>query len=272
MEERAGLGDVELAYEVAGSGPRLVWFHGLASCRDGDRDVIDALAQSFTVLSFDARGHGRSEPVSEPARYSYPLLARDAVALLEHVGWERAILAGSSMGAATAARVAITSPVPAGLVMVRPAAAGDDGAAPPWLQLLFAAGAHAMRNGGLDGAIDFLWSIPQAREQLERDPSRIEQLRVDWQRHEPFSIAAALEAMPRTSPLHGGLRGDMITCPTLVIPGDDVIHPRDAGAAIAATVPGARLLEPFGAVPRADEVAVLLAAITAFVDEAIPAR
>lgn len=260
------VGEVELAFEVLGDGPRLAWLHGLASCRDGDRDVIDALAERFTVLAWDARGHGRSAPVYETERYSYPILADDAIAMLEHVGWERAILAGSSMGGATAARVAMLTDRVEALVMVRPGAGGDNGAAPGWLQFLFAGGAHAIRNGGLDGAVEFLRSIPQARAELERDPSRIDRLKTDWERHDPRSIAAALEAIPRTSPLDDGLTGDAITCPSLVIPGDDVIHPREAGEAVAAMIAGARLLEPFPlGMPRADEVAALVEHIAAFV-------
>ncbi|MGZ4104120.1 MAG: alpha/beta fold hydrolase, partial [Actinomycetota bacterium] len=86
MEQRARLGDVELAYEVAGDGPPLVWCHGLASCRDGDRDVIDALSERFTVLSWDARGHGRSSPVRDASSFSYAKLADDAIAMLDHIG------------------------------------------------------------------------------------------------------------------------------------------------------------------------------------------
>src|SRR5437879_10071189 len=106
MEQRARLGDIEIAYDVYGDGPPLVWCHGLASCRDGDRDVIDAFAESFTVLAWDARGHGRSSPVRESGKHSYPLLAQDAMGMLDQIGWERAIFSGASMGAATLARVA----------------------------------------------------------------------------------------------------------------------------------------------------------------------
>src|ERR1041384_5933877 len=141
MEQRARINDTELAYEIVGSGDRLVWCHGLASCRDGDRDVIDAFANAgFSVLAYDARGHGRSEPVRDPDRYSYRRLAEDLIALVRTVKWTRAIMAGASMGAATIARVAATHPgVVSALVLARPGAADDKGVyAPPWLQLLFA--------------------------------------------------------------------------------------------------------------------------------------
>src|SRR5437764_14208296 len=106
MEQRARIGEIELAYEVYGDGPPLVWCHGLASCGDGDRDVIDAFSETFTVLSYDARGHGRSSPVRDAREFSYVKLAEDAIGMLDHVGWTSAIFTGATFGAATLARVA----------------------------------------------------------------------------------------------------------------------------------------------------------------------
>jgi pimeloyl-ACP methyl ester carboxylesterase len=269
MERRARIGEVELAYEVYGSGPPLVWCHGLASCRDGDRDVIDAFSESFTVLSYDARGHGRSAPVRDARRFSYVKLAEDALGMLDHVGWESAILAGASMGAATLARAACVAPERArALVMARPGAMGGDGKAPAWLQMLFAGGAHAIRTGGIDGAIEFLMTIPLARAELDADPGRLDQLRRDWTRHDPLSIAAALEGVPPTAPLEGGLTSDMIGCPVLVVPGNDVIHPTEAGIEVASLIPGATLAPPFDSLPRADEVRALVDLVRDFVARA----
>ncbi len=266
MEQRARIGDVELAYEIGGEGPRLVWCHGLASCRDGDRDVIDAFSQSFTVLSYDARGHGRSSPVRDARDFSYRLLAEDLLTMLEHAGWSSAIFAGASMGAATLARAACLAPKRArALVMARPGAMGEDGKAPAWLQLLFAGGAYAIRTGGIDGAIEFLMRIPIARAELDAHPERLEGLRRDWTRHDPLSIAAALEGVPPTGPLDGGLTSDMIGCPVLVIPGNDVIHPTEAGVEIAKLIPGATLAEPFDSLPRDEEVRGLVSLVRDFV-------
>lgn len=273
MVGSARINGVELAYELAGTGPRLVWCHGLASCRDGDRDVIDAFAEHFTVLSYDARGHGRSAPVYDVGALTYPHLADDLIGMLAHVGWDGAILAGASMGAATIGRVACVRPgLVHAVVAIRPGAAGPDGAAPPWLQMLFAGGAHAIRSGGIDGAIRFLMTIPPARAELEADPSRLEQLRRDWTRHDPLSIAAALEGIPRTVAVGGDLHLRMISCPTLVVPGNDLIHPVDAGREVAAQVPGARCLEPFAGLSRAAEVARLVDEVRAFVGASIKLR
>jgi 3-oxoadipate enol-lactonase len=271
MEERARIGDVELAYEVEGDGPPLVWCHGLASCRDGDRDVIDAFSENFTVLSYDARGHGRSAPVHDARSFGYPALAEDLLGMLDHVGWPAAIFTGASMGAATLARAACLAPERArALVMARPGAMGDDGKAPAWLQMLFAGGAHAIRTGGIEGAIEFLMTIPLARAELDANPRRLDDLRRDWTRHDPLSIAAALEGVPPTSPLDGGLTSDMIRCPVLVIPGNDAIHPTEAGIEIAKLIPGATLAEPFDSLPRDEEVRGLVSLVRAFVANVEP--
>ncbi len=266
MEQRARLGDVELAYDVDGDGPPLIWCHGLASCRDGDRDVIDAFAESYTVLSWDARGHGRSSPVRDAREFSYVKLADDAIGMLDHVGWSSAIFTGASMGAATLARVACLAPERArALVMARPGAMGDDGKAPAWLQIMFAGGAQAIRAGGIEGAIDFLMTIPLARAEIDANPSRLDELRRDWTRHDPLSIAAALEGVPPTAPLEGRLTSAMIRCPVLVIPGNDVIHPTEAGITVASLIPGAVLAEPFDSLPRAEEVRGLVEVVRDFI-------
>jgi pimeloyl-ACP methyl ester carboxylesterase len=273
MGERAEVNGVTLAYEVAGAGPRLVWCHGLASCMEGDRDLVDAFAERFTVLAYDARGHGDYSHVRDSAAFSYRELAADLAALLDHVGWTGVVLAGSSMGAATGARVAcLRRDLAAALVMVRPAARGPGGAAPDWLRMLFAAGAHAIRTGGIEAAIQFLMSIPQAREELESAPARLEQLRRDWARHDPLSIAAALEGIPPTPPLADGLTPAMIECPTLVIPGNDLIHPAESGREVASLIPGAVLGRPFDGMSRADEVASLVEQVRGFLGAEEAAR
>lgn len=266
MERTATLPEASVVYEISGDGPRFVWCHGLASCRDGDRDVIDAFAEHFTVLSYDARGHGRSAPVHEEAAYTYPALSRDLRDLLDHVGWAEVIVAGASMGAGTAIRFAMEAPARTrAVIMARPGSAG--GAAPERLQTLFRFGAAAIRSGGLDAAIEYLLTIPQAREAIERDPGRLDGLRRDWQRHDPLSIAAALEGIPASAPLTPDLDPSAIAAPVLVVPGNDPIHPTEAGIEAASSIPGARAVAPFDSLPRAQETALFVATVRDFLRE-----
>lgn len=260
----ARLPEATLAYEIIGEGPRLVWCHGLGSCRAGDRDVIDALANDFTVLAYDARGHAESPPVADEALYTYAALSRDLRALLDHVGWDRAILAGASMGAGTAVRVAMEEPHRVrALIMARPGSSG--GPANERLQLLFRLGGDAIRNGGWDAAIDFLLSIPEVNAQMAGDPSRLDMLRAEWSRHDEESIAAALIGIPASAPMTSELDPATISAPVLVIPGNDPIHPRAAGEEAARLIPGATLAPPFDGVARDVETRLFAAQIRDFV-------
>ena len=69
--------------------------------------VLDALIDDGrVVVIFDARGHGRSEKLTDPARYGPARLARDVAQLADHLGLDRYDLVGYSMGAVVAATTA----------------------------------------------------------------------------------------------------------------------------------------------------------------------
>ena len=102
---------VTLSGEAAGSGPPIVLLHGLTATRRyvvmGSRTLERS---GHRVLSYDARGHGRSTPAPDRGDYGYEHLAADLEAVLDALGIARAVLAGASMGAHTALRLALRRP------------------------------------------------------------------------------------------------------------------------------------------------------------------
>ena len=101
---------VEIGYEVFGSGPGTIlltpaW--AIVSSRYWKAQV-PYLARRFRVITFDARGSGRSGRPEDPALYGRDV--RDALAVLDATGTERALLAGLSLGAATALYTAALHP------------------------------------------------------------------------------------------------------------------------------------------------------------------
>lgn len=105
---------ISIAYEMLGEGPAVLLIHGFASNRRinwVDTGWMRALAEAgYCAIALDNRGHGDSEKLYDPARYSARAMARDAAALLDHLGLERAALVGYSMGARIAAFVSIDAP------------------------------------------------------------------------------------------------------------------------------------------------------------------
>jgi pimeloyl-ACP methyl ester carboxylesterase len=116
--------------DQGGSGRVLLWAHGLASSmaledEAGLIDWTDPMA-GWRLVRYDARGHGGSPGSGKASDYRLPLLADDLLGLLDHLGVERAVLGGASLGAATALHAAIAAPerVEALVLAVPPAARG----------------------------------------------------------------------------------------------------------------------------------------------------
>jgi 3-oxoadipate enol-lactonase len=89
-------GAPRLAYDVAGSGPTLVFLHGIGGNRRNWARQLGALAEVCQAVAWDARGYGDSEDYAEPL--AFPDFAADLLRLLDHLHVERAHLCGLSMG------------------------------------------------------------------------------------------------------------------------------------------------------------------------------
>ncbi len=85
-----------VAYTEAGSGPVLLLVHGMAGSTENWREVIEPLAQNYTVIAPDLPGHGSSEPGS--GDYSLGAHAGALRDLLLSLGHERATIVGHSLG------------------------------------------------------------------------------------------------------------------------------------------------------------------------------
>jgi pimeloyl-ACP methyl ester carboxylesterase len=89
---------VAIYYEVRGTGPALILTHGFAASAAMYATVVDPLAETHTVITWDQRGHGRSAYPTAPASYSPSLAVADIAALLDTVGAEAAVVGGHSLG------------------------------------------------------------------------------------------------------------------------------------------------------------------------------
>lgn len=101
---------VPIRYHLVGEGPPVVLIHGWASDFEHSwRMVAPELAGEFTVVGMDMRGHGQSGKPESPAAYGLEY-ADDVIALLDHLGFERAHLGGYSLGGGVALNVATRYP------------------------------------------------------------------------------------------------------------------------------------------------------------------
>jgi 3-oxoadipate enol-lactonase len=101
--------DIEIYYEVQGSGPRLLFIGGSGGDLRSKPGIFDGpLAQHFEVLAFDQRGLGRSDAPAGP--YSMVDYGEDAAALLDALDFTPCLVMGVSFGGMVAQELVCRHP------------------------------------------------------------------------------------------------------------------------------------------------------------------
>lgn len=89
---------VTLYYEETGSGSTVLFVHEFAGdCRSWEPQMRH-FGQRHRAIAFNARGYSPSDIPAAPSAYSQNRAADDILALLDHLGIERAHVVGLSMG------------------------------------------------------------------------------------------------------------------------------------------------------------------------------
>ncbi len=96
----AGNQGTKIYYEVEGQGPPIVLAHGATgniSFWTG-YGYVDKLKDKYSVILFDARGHGKSDKPHETESYDYRLMVGDVIAIMDTLGVTKTHYWGYSMG------------------------------------------------------------------------------------------------------------------------------------------------------------------------------
>lgn len=107
---KATVGDLEIAYDLTGTGPPVAMINGIGAPRAGWGLQVPALSRHFTVLTFDNRDVGETGAGSDPHPYRMQQFADDLAGLMDVIGWSSAHIIGASMGGAIAQEFAIGYP------------------------------------------------------------------------------------------------------------------------------------------------------------------
>ena len=232
---------VELEVEIGGSGPGLLLVHGHGGAKEDFADHIERLAQCHTVVTFDHRGHGKSDQPTEPGAYSLARMRADAWAVADAVGLERFRVLGHSMGGMVARRMPLEQPERIEALVLMDTSHGPVPALVPEL-------IEAAANIGLVEGKEALKLLLDTAGALETTAYR--RLLVDRPGYREFqdrkwaetsvvmwcTMACEIARQPDDLPM---LRD--ISCPTLVIVGELDEPFVGVSAAMAGAIPGARL-------------------------------
>jgi pimeloyl-ACP methyl ester carboxylesterase len=227
--------------------PPVVLAHGFAGSARNFRVQARALSSGASVVTYDARGHARSEAPAEAEAYDFERLVDDFERVASEAG-ERVVAGGVSLGAITALAFAVRRPERVrGLLLASLPGSGD--ARRAWA-LGFAA---AIERDGLDAAgAAFVWG-----EQSRFDPAGAKLIRQGLLEHPPHALAHILrrtlaELLPASElgrPLAGA------SFPVTILLGSEDKPAHEPSHALAAVLPHAELV----VVPNAGHVVNLAA-------------
>jgi len=221
----------ELYYETTGSGPALVFAHGLAGNHLSWWQQVPHFRGRYTCVTFAHRGFWPSTGAAEPERF-----ASDLAALIDHLAFDDVRLIAQSMGGWTCLSYALRHPE-----RVRALAmSGSTGTfAHPEIDRIHA---EARRDGNPEADLFARGVHPAAGERMAREQPELHYL---YQRISDLSdevdrqaVRRALVAMRTTPPeTLAALR-----TPLLCVSGqEDIVVPPAAVALFASLAPGGRL-------------------------------
>jgi 3-oxoadipate enol-lactonase len=234
--QRLTVNGVNLAVEVRGEGPAVLFVHGYPFDRTIWRDQIDSL-DGYRRIAPDLRGMGQSD--APDLGYGMGIYADDLAALLDALGVNEVVLCGLSMGGYVIFeflrrwRHRVRA-----LILMDTRAEADSAEG----RRARDAAAATAREGGAAAVGETLLPKVLAPGSDERAPELVKRVRTMIAATPVAGMVGALAAM-RDRHDSTGLLPTLAGLPTLVVVGEeDVLTPPDAARRMATLIPAARLV------------------------------
>jgi pimeloyl-ACP methyl ester carboxylesterase len=256
-----------LVYDEYGSGEKVVvLLPGLLFSRKMHRPLAETLAaRGHRVLCLDLLGHGDSDRPPEMTSYSMQAFGRQAIALLDHVQVERAVIGGASLGANASLEAAAGAPERArGLLVEMPVL---DNA------LLGCALAFTPLLVSLTFGAPVARLLGRGARAVPRGVNLLGDMLLDWLSQDPKPSASVLQGLffGRVAPPTDERR--RMLQPTLVIGHyRDPVHPFSDSDMLVRELPNARLVQASSVLELRLTPERLTNEIVAFVEECFRAR
>jgi 3-oxoadipate enol-lactonase len=225
---------VRIYWEEEGRGDPLLLIMGLGCSLRMWHSLRPALAEHFRLILFDNRGAGASGFPLRPCRISS--MARDAAAVLDAAGVERAHVFGVSMGGMIAQEFALRFPRRVRKLVLGCTSSGGFPTGADWRAMwALVPGFTAPRDEQLRAMLPFLFHPGTPRERIEAD---VAVLRANYPRRPAFLAQLAGILAWRS---HSRL--PRIQAETLVLHGvDDRLVPVENGRIVARRIPNSKLV------------------------------
>jgi 3-oxoadipate enol-lactonase len=258
--ERDGL---SIYYEVSGSGLPLVLGHGFLCSGDMWAPQLGPLAERYKVINIDLRGHGNSGLIDEA--FDLYDLVDDILGVLDHLGIDRAVWAGLSIGGMVALRAAITAPDRVSGLILLATHAGSETAFNNIKYKAIASAARIVGTRPLMPQVARMLFSPYTR---ETKPQLVEEWKGRFSSVALVTILRTLTALCERDSIVRKL--GQIVIPALVVVGEvDQRLPPAYSREITAGLPHARLvvIERSGHLPTLEQPEAVTSAMLSYLEE-----
>ncbi len=234
----ARVGEIELSYERAGSGPPLLMIMGMSGTFDHwNADFLTDLRGDFETIVYDHRGVGASSRLEGPATIAR--LAEDAAGLLAALEIESAHVLGISMGGMVAQELALNHPGRIRALTLGCTYCGGEGSSLTSEEVMRRL-AEGMMSGDRQRALRTGWEVNVSPDFAVDDEAYVRFKEIGMRRAVPVEVI--MEQMRAITEHDTSARLPEIALPTLVIHGTlDQMLPVQNGRMIAGLIPDTRL-------------------------------
>jgi 3-oxoadipate enol-lactonase len=235
----ARVGEIELSYERAGSGPPMLLIMGMSGTFDHwDVSFLEDLRRDFDVIVYDHRGVGSSNRLGEGS-LTISQLAEDAVGLLDTLQIDSAHVLGFSMGGMIAQELVLAYPERIRTLALCGTYCGGEGSA-----LMPEASLRKLAEGASSGdrapAIRAAWEVNVSPGFAANDEQYARFLQIGMRRAVARGVIMA--QMRAITKFDTSARLSELKLPTLVVHGTlDEMLPVQNGRMIARLIPDSRL-------------------------------
>ncbi len=235
----AHVGEIELSYERAGSGPSMLVIMGMSGTFDHwDAGFLGDLRSDFDVTVYDHRGVGSSTRLGQE-QLTIAQLAEDAAGLLAALQVDTAHVLGISMGGMVAQELALAHPERIDTLTLGCTYCGGEGSALSSEEVMRRL-TEGMSSGVRERAIRAAWEANVSPAFAANDEAYARFLGIGLRRAVP--VVTIMAQMRAIAAHDTSTRLRQLRLPTLVIHGTlDEMLPVQNGHMIAGLIPGSRL-------------------------------
>jgi pimeloyl-ACP methyl ester carboxylesterase len=211
---------VRIYYEEHGSGRPVVLAYGIGGNAGMWQPNVAALAARHRLILWEPRGHARSESPEDPTRVTFAHWVLDLHDLLAHLGLERPVVGGLSLGGGIATRFVLGHPERASALIVVDSSSAAGLPLSADNLIMRARSIKVTLEGGMDAMAEFaIASNPNVAGRLKLDPSAREEIFAYYRALAPIGYANSLRALLQMDYIVDRLHE--IAVPTLLVCGDE---------------------------------------------------